>query len=319
MEDKGLVALGAIAKKAAKEGPEVFSSVLASEGAKRLEATMHVTRDAVKRMAQVGIEATGANHMAHMGHLLGDTSGLTHDQQFAKLHGRLAGLAANPVALAAAANNLAAPFGTVSPEIHEALSQKMQQAILYLNASIPTPPGPPLPFAPDDWHPTAKEKMSFHDRAEVVANPMRAVDHMVRGTLSADHIHALTTVYPEIYGAMRSEILDFSARHPGVKLPVAERRAVAQFLGTPLDASMQHLPALQATYNGVAPQGGGGAAAPKHGGGGKKGTAAAKAKCPEASAEHLETLASLLEKDKKQEDMRLAAGLRRKAQAVRGA
>ena len=38
-----------------------------------------------------------------------------------------------------------------------------------------------------------------------------------------------------------------------------------------------------------------------------------------ASAEHLETLASLLEKDKTQEDKRLAAELRRKAQAVRGA
>ena len=60
---------------------------------------------------------------------------------------------------------------------------------------------------------------------------------------------------------------------------------------------------------------------PSHGGGsGQQGPLEGKtAKLPVASAEHLETLASLLEKDKTQEDMRLAAELRRKAQAVRGA
>lgn len=263
MEDKGLVAISAVARRAAKMGPEAFSTVLASEGAKRLAATMNVTRDAVKRMAQVGIEATGANHMAHMGHLLGDTSGLSHDQQYAKLSARITSLAANPVALATATNDVAGPFRTVSPEIHEAFSQKMQQAIHYLNDSLPKPPGPPLPFSPNDWEPTAKQKMAFHDRAEVVANPMRAVEHMVKGTLSSDHIHALANVYPEIYTDMRNSILEFSAHHPDVKLPMAERRSVSQFLGTPLDASMQHLPALQATYNGVAPASSGGGAAPK--------------------------------------------------------
>ena len=284
MEDKGLVAISAVARRAAKGGPDVFSAVLASEGQKRLAATMDITKDAVKRMAQVGIEATGANHMAHMGHLLGDTSGLSHDQQFAKLHSRLASLTANPVALASAANNIAAPFGSTSPEIREALSQKMQDAIHYLNDSMPKPSGPPLPFSPNDWTPTAKQKMAFHDRAEVVANPMRAVEHMVKGTLSTDHIHALGTVYPEVYTAMKSAILDFSARHPDVKLPVAERRSVAMFLGQPLDASMQHLPALQATYNGVMPAGGGGGAAPKSKGGGSKSTKAKIKNWPTAAS-----------------------------------
>src|SRR4029077_9833103 len=84
---------------------------------------------------------------------------------------------------------------------------------------------------------------------EIVSNPMRAMVHMQRGTLSDAHLDALGAVYPKILGAMRDEILQTAADHPELKLPLPERRSVGKLLGSPLDEMSAHLPALQATYS----------------------------------------------------------------------
>jgi hypothetical protein len=251
MEDKGLVAISAIAKRAAKEGPEVFSAVMASEGAKRLEATMGAVQDTIRNMAVRGIVNTNpSNASDHMRHLLGGSvQGLDADQSYGKLSQRLTNLANNPTALAAATSNAAAPFGAGSPQLGAAYQAQIMQAIQYLHAALPKPPAPAAPFEPDDWAPSAQDKLAFHDKAEIVNNPMRAMIHMERGTLSDAHLDALQQVYPSVLGEMRNSILAFSAKHPDVKLPLSERRSVGKILGTPLDAISQNLPALQATWS----------------------------------------------------------------------
>lgn len=247
MEDKGLVAISALAKRAAKEGPEVFSSIMASEGAKRLDATMGGVRDAIRQLA-VRTTANAPSASDHMKHLLGGTTGLTGDQSYAKLGARLNALASDPSAMAAATANASAPFAAGSPELGAAYQEQMRMALQYLHDAVPKPPAPPPPFAPDDWAPPAADKLAFHDKAEIVSNPMRAIEHMKTGTLSDAHLDALQTVYPKILGSIQQEILSYSATHPDVKLPTIERRSVAKILGMPLDAASAHLPALQATF-----------------------------------------------------------------------
>jgi len=269
-EDRGLVYLSALAHRAAKEGPEVFSAVMASEGAKRLSATMTGVRDTVRRLALEGIDQTRARTNEHMKALLGSTSGLTPDQAYSKLGGRLTQLASSPGALANVTGALSAPFASSAPQVADAYASKVAETLSYLYSALPKPPGPPPPFAPQNWQPTARDKLGFMDRAEIVANPMSAMRHVAQGTLSDEHLEALRTVYPVVYGMMQREVLDFAATHPEVKLPLAERQSMARFLGTPLGAmdSPDKLRALQATY--TAPRaeapagaGGGGAKMPK--------------------------------------------------------
>lgn len=249
-EDKGLVIISALAKRAAKEGPEVFSAVMASEAAKRLRATMTGVRDAVQGMALRGIDDTGARSYDHMRHFLGGSvQGLSKDQQHAKLASRLTSLASNPEAMAAATANASAPLAAGSPELGAAYQTQLTQALQYLHAALPKPAAPPALFEPDDWEPSEKEKLAFHDKAEVVSNPMAAIDHMKKGTLSDSHIDAIQNVYPSIYDDMRSEILKLGGDKPDMKLPLAERRSVGKFLGSPIDTISQHLPALQASYS----------------------------------------------------------------------
>lgn len=251
MEDKGLVAISAIAKRAAREGPEAFSAIMASEGAKRLTATMDGVRDTIRQMAVRGIGETSASGGSdHMRHLLGgQTQGLTPDAQHERLAARLTSLAANPEALAAATANASAPFAAGSPALGAAYQQQVATALQYLHAALPKPTAPPAPFAPDDWSPSAADKLAFHDKAEIVSNPMRAMVHMQRGTLSDAHLDALGAVYPKILGAMRDEILQTAADHPDMKLPLPERRSVGKLLGSPLDEMSAHLPALHANYS----------------------------------------------------------------------
>jgi hypothetical protein len=236
MEDKGLIALSALAKRAAKDGPEVFSAVMGAESQKRLAATMQGVQDTVRRLAIEGIQDAKARGQEHMRALLGSTTGLTPDQSYGKLGARLTQLAANDGALAQVTSHLSAPFAGTAPAVADAYQQKLGEAIHYLYDALPKAPAPPAPFAPQYWQPTAADKMAFHDRAEIIANPMIAMQHVAQGTLSDAHLDALKTIYPVVYSMMQNEVLAFSGNHPDVKLPLAERQSVARFLGTSLDS-----------------------------------------------------------------------------------
>jgi hypothetical protein len=252
-EGRGMIVLSSVLKRAAKEGPEVFSAVMASEGAKRVAATMETVQDSVKRMAQLGIRASTPRGNEHIAHLLGGpdaASGLSHEQQFAKLGARLTELQSNPGALIAATAPLASAFQTTSPQVAEAYQQQMAQAVAYLHNALPKPPAPPAPFAPLAWSPGPKERLDFHDKAEIVVNPMSALRHVEQGTLSQAHLDSLQSNYPTLYGKMRAAILDFHTSHPNVKLPAVERASIGKFLGQPLSAldQPQTMAAIQTTY-----------------------------------------------------------------------
>lgn len=264
-EDKGLIYLSTVAKRAAKDGPDVFSAVVGKEAQLRLDATMKGVGDTVRRMATTGIEATAASTNEHVKMLLGgSTTGLTHDQSYAKLTSRVNDLAANPAALASVTAAMASPFVTAAPDVAFAYQQKLAQAVMYLHQSIPKSPNPPAPFTPQTWSPSPVDKMAFHDKAQVVSNPMAAMQHVANGTLSDAHLDALKTVWPATYAKMQGEIMTFAADHPDVKLPMSERASIAKFLGAPLDpmTAPTTMQALQAAYQspgaahpGAAPKG----------------------------------------------------------------
>lgn len=252
-EDKGLVLLSALAKRAAKEGPEVFSAVLASEGAKRVAQTMNGVGDTVRRMAVEGIEATAPKSMEHMQHLLGgpgSTTGLSNNQQYEKLGKRLTELQSNPAALAQVTGPLSSAFQSTDPKVADAYQAQMAAAVAYLHGALPKPPGPPLPFAPQTWAPSPQEKLFFHDKAEILANPMNAMKHMARGTLSDAHLDSLQSNYPTLFAKMRATIVQFHAEHPNVRLPAQERESVGKFMGAPLSplSQPQAIVALQSNY-----------------------------------------------------------------------
>jgi hypothetical protein len=230
--DQGMVAVSrALDRAAAAKNPSLFAAVLGAQSRARLQDTMARVGEAVQDMAIRGTIA--AKPSDHMTSLLDSTSGLSKGQQYDKLAGRLNTLTANPAALAQAVGQVTSPLSTTAPDVAAAYQTAQTNAINYLAANVPRPPMAPQPFAPNTWTPSPSDKMAFHDRAEIVANPMRAIEHMKAGTLSDAHIDALQTIYPSIYGQMKTELLKWSAAHPNAKLPMRERMSVNRFLGLP--------------------------------------------------------------------------------------
>jgi hypothetical protein len=231
--DQGMIAVSMALKRAANSGdPNLFAAVLGAESRARLQDTMARVGDVVQDMAIRGtIAAKPSDHMAS---LLDSTSGLSKGQQYDKLAGRLNTLASSPAALAQAVGQTTAPLATTAPDVAAAYNQAQTNAVQYLAQAVPRSPTPPQPMAPNTWTPSPSDKLAFHDKAEIVANPMRAIEHMQAGTLSDAHVDALRTIYPSIYGQMRTEILKWSAAHPDAKLPMRERASVSKFLGTPM-------------------------------------------------------------------------------------
>jgi hypothetical protein len=255
-QDKGLIYLSAAAHRAARSGDaDLFAAVLGADAKQRLAATMSSVGDTIKTMARSGIQASAPRKNEHLKMLLGDTTGLSSAQQQAKLEHRVTSLASNPQALAAATSAVVGPLAIAAPQIAQSTQAKLAEQIHYLAASIPRPAAPPGPFAPNTWQASPAQKLAFRDRAEIVASPAAALQHMASGTLSDAHIDALKANYPVIYAAMRHQVIEFAAEHPGTLLPAAERISIAKFLGAPIGvlSSPQSVRSLQDAYAGQGP------------------------------------------------------------------
>lgn len=251
LEDKGLVYLSALSRKAAAEGPDVFSAVMASEAGKRLQATLDGTSKTIRAMAarSTALAHPKANTFST---LLGNQTGLSKDQQFNRLSDRLTTLSANPQSAIQLVANLSSPFSHASPDLGSAYGAQMLHAMQYLATSLPKQPPSSMPFAPTPKQTISPaDKLAFLDKAEIVANPMAALNHVQQGTLSDAHLDAIKTVYPQTYSKMCQSILEFSGSHPDVKLPFRERQSMAKFLGMPLDQTQSPaaINTLQQTYN----------------------------------------------------------------------
>lgn len=247
-ENRGMVYLSNAANQAAKAGPEVFTTVLASDAAKRVQATMSKVGDTLHAMAlrsslpiSLKAEKTGIAHL-----LDGNTQGLSHDQQLSKLQGRITDLATNPAAMAQVSGALTSPFQNVSPELAQAYGDKLSQSMQYLYQSMPKNTQTPQLFAPNYWKPKPGELQAWKDKVEILANPMSALNHLHAGTLSQDHLDALKTVYPSIYQMMQNEIQTFAMKHPDVYMPHRQQQVINKFMGNPTDN--QYILALQQKY-----------------------------------------------------------------------
>lgn len=256
IEDKGMMMLGTLAKKAAKEGPQVFSAVLASEGTKRLTATLKQIPEALTRMSLRASPSLANSKKSPdpVEHLLGkEGNDLSHDKRFEKLTTNISNLNADPEAMADLISHLAGPIAHFNPALADSYIAKQLQILQYLNQNVPRNPNTPTPFTKDNWKPSPQQKKDFKDRAEVVINPMTAIKHLEQGTLNDAHLDALSTIYPLIKQEMVNQVQQFVADNPDSTLPYATRLNLSLLLNTPLDDSLKNIASLQATFQQPAP------------------------------------------------------------------
>jgi hypothetical protein len=254
VQDKGLIAGSKLLYKAAQDGSGVWAPVMAADAKQRLDDTMSKVGNTIRAMESRSIPAAQPAYN-YMSQLLGNSAkGSSEDEQHAKLANRLNQLVANPEAALQITSQLSSPFAEAgSPLLAQAYQEKILQAMGYLHKSLPQGSAHQQhqdePFGPKYTDTVSNaDRIAFKDKAEIVANPMAALNHMQAGTLSDDHLEALSTIYPALYNLQKQEILAVQAKHPDLQLPSAERKSIMKFLGYSNAGSNQETQILQSRF-----------------------------------------------------------------------
>ena len=132
------------------------------------------------------------------------------------------------------------PDATVAPRLGPLMAQKHAAALSWLQAQIPK--GPPLsPLVPTvTGEPSRAKTAAWMAKDAVYKDPVGTIlKHLGKGTLTHDHVAALTNMFPELKQEMgQRAMLQISELAAKNKLPPARKlRALGLLLGIPADAS----------------------------------------------------------------------------------
>jgi hypothetical protein len=254
----------------ASAGQDIFGALIAKDGMDRLAQHIDNIPQMIKDISHRSIVRAIPEYRDPIGVFLGDKAKGTKDQQFAAAAKIINSHAANPDALVRSLEPVATILSKSSPNLAAQYVQTALNAAAYLHSTLPRNPNPPQPFQKDTWKPTEAQKQDFADRVEIVNNPMAAIKHAIKGTLSKAHIQTSATVYPSLHQKQTTEIVNaaFSGKLDAV--PYQTRLQLSKFTGGILDPSLKNLSAIQQNYQ--VPAATGGSAPPGRTKGGKAAT-----------------------------------------------
>lgn len=119
-----------------------------------------------------------------------------------------------------------------------AVDQSVGNAVTYLNSLRPDlDKKSPLDSTPV---PSTTQKAAYNNALIIAQQPLSVLEKVKAGTITAQDIQTLGTLYPSLYNRMAqkltSEIIDVTSK--GEMIPYKTRIGVSMFLGQPLDSTM---------------------------------------------------------------------------------
>jgi len=160
------------------------------------------------------------------------------DAQFQSLQAKLSEAAANPVYVANALSEKLSPLSeTGAPQTSYALGEHIANAVAYLYKEMPKAPVTGNGFYNPKWKPSGADLAKFERKVSVVNNPLVVIDALADGTLTSDHIHALSSNYPFVYNALRKRIIDHLAENP-MEFSYQNRLKLSLLMGVDADPSV---------------------------------------------------------------------------------
>lgn len=166
----------------------------------------------------------------------------------------ISSLAADPVKTSFGLFDTLQPIRDVSVGLYDQVDGLARRMIDYLNSKAPKAP-PPSPFRKTSaWVPNDAQIESFA-RAVAVAEegPVRVIEELAAGRLSAESVEALRVMYPASYESIKAQIM---ARLMELRadLPYEKRLQLGVFFGMPVEEAQEpaRFAQLQATFDAVA-------------------------------------------------------------------
>jgi hypothetical protein len=171
----------------------------------------------------------------------------TDPKEFEKTAKRLTELSQNPELIHDTLNKSTADLYEHAPDTAGAANMAQAVAIHYLASKLPHhakagPLSKPMKYTP-------LEIGRFNRHKEAVHNPLSIIKKAAAGTLMPEHVEAVKTVYPALFGKIQSSVMGGLPKDPS-KVPYPSRRGISLILGVPADGSFlpQSVQANQAVY-----------------------------------------------------------------------
>lgn len=174
-----------------------------------------------------------------IGPVSGQLSGAAQEKDYGKRVEALEKQNASPAATADHLDWATRDMYHVAPNISSSMQMTALRGSTFLQAKIPRPPAPTLPFD-KPFKPTLPQIVKFNRYYDTVNKPLAAIDQLRDGFIHPETVEALQTVYPQLYSEMRTHVMDAvtTSMAKGEDVPYQKRMAVSAFLQAPLDSSM---------------------------------------------------------------------------------
>lgn len=176
--------------------------------------------------------------------------GDSRNDRFQKRMQELSWAMGNPDAHERRAWDNLAPVRALDLKLADQMIGVEKRKVAFLHSKAPKNPGIGNSLQQrDKWKPGAAEVSRFLKMAEVVDDPVVAFERAASGRLTMDDVEALRAVYPEVYQAMRLEVVA-RVQELRQELPYAKRVQLSMFFGVPVDSIMRPevVQAIQAAH-----------------------------------------------------------------------
>jgi hypothetical protein len=245
-ENKGLSTGAYLLKKAAKDPANLpfIGPLIAHNAVKATNAHLDMVGSLLGTTAKRAVQY-GANE--NIKRLVGNSgSGLSKQQQFAKVSSQISEMAADPGMLADS-NPVVSVLGSYAPNVAREYVQASANAIRYLDSQLPKNPNPiEKPFEVNDWLPSKQQIHDFDQKLGIVINPGSIIEHINNGTASKAQIDTLTAIYPTYANNLKARMVQAGLSDPSV--PEKTKQKISLLLGVPVGKRMNNLSLYQASY-----------------------------------------------------------------------
>ena len=126
----------------------------------------------------------------------------------------------------------------VAPNIAQSLQTTGTRALQYLHSQMPKPANELI--GDSEYEPSKSQQRTWLGLHDVVNDPVSVLDHVRHGTLTKDHMDALSQVHPELLDDMRQKVMAEMDPKKVKKLPTSTKAALGTFLGSPVTEA--HMP-----------------------------------------------------------------------------
>jgi hypothetical protein len=162
-----------------------------------------------------------------------------------KVRQDLSQLSNNPGLMIDALDNASHHLNSVAPSMADSLRQGLMRGSQFLASKLPgNVPEDPLGGS---YEPSKAEISKFERYHEIVEQPYLALNQVKDGTLVPETIETLSVVYPKLFEAMKSQLMEEAiAMHSKEKaIPFQLKQNLTMFIGQPLDSALKQPSILQ--------------------------------------------------------------------------